>query len=64
MRLGSLEVCVTGRVEGRRDRGRPSLKLVSSLAKVIRGAAADDVSGSMPAFHGGSRPEGYSTAVR
>ena len=38
MRLEQLEsVCVTGKVEGRRGRGRPRMKLVDSLAKAIGG---------------------------
>ena len=38
MRLQQLEnVCVSGRVEGRRGRGRPRVKLVDSLAKVVGG---------------------------
>ena len=38
MRLQQLEsVCVTGRVEGRRGRGRPRVKLVDSLARVVGG---------------------------
>ena len=38
MRLQQLEnVCVSGRVEGRRGRGRPRMKLVDSLAKVVGG---------------------------
>ena len=38
MRLQQLEnVCVTGKFEGRRGRGRPREKLVESLAKVVGG---------------------------
>ena len=38
MRHQQLEsVCVTGRVEGRRGRGRPRMKLGDSLAKVVGG---------------------------
>ena len=38
MRSQQLEnVCMTGRIEGRRGRGRPRVKLVDSLAKVVGG---------------------------
>ena len=38
MRLHQLEnVCVSGRLEGRRGRGRPRVKLVDSLAKIVEG---------------------------
>ena len=38
MRLEQLEsVCVAGKVEGRRGRGRPRMKLVDSLAKAVGG---------------------------
>ena len=38
MRLQQLEnVCMSGRVEGRRGRGRPRVKLVDSLAKDVGG---------------------------
>ena len=38
MRSQQLEnVCMTGRIEGQRGRGRPRVKLVDSLAKVVRG---------------------------
>ena len=38
MRLQQLEnVCMSGRVEGRRGRGRPRMKLVDSLARVVGG---------------------------
>ena len=38
MRMGQLEsVCVMGKVEGRRGRGRPRIKLVDTLAKAVGG---------------------------
>ena len=41
MRLQQLEsVCVTGRVEGRRGRGKPRVKLVDSLAKAVGGGVS------------------------
>ena len=40
MRSGQLEsVCVMGKVEGRRGRGRPRVKLVDSLAKAVGGVS-------------------------
>ena len=38
MRMGQLEsVCVMGKVENRRGRGSPGIKLVDTLAKVVGG---------------------------
>ena len=58
-------LCLTGKVEGRRGRGKPRTKILDCLAKSVGGGYTSKDSGLIGvASHGGQRSRRYGTSVR